>query len=392
MTIAVGDFNGDGFQDVAVGESAPSGGVYDVGAVYVYDGGRDGVSTTPTMLPGPTGQPLYTPTLASGDINGDGYDDLVVGYPGARIGHQGYVTTYYGSQAGLSAADSTQTMDTHVTTQGERTFGEAIAVADVNGDGYDDVVVGEPEVHTQKGAPASNIQVFDGTSHGLSSGRTIIDASQVHGGKSFGATLAAGQLDGHHGADVAVGAPEDRSSRLTASGHIVQLSGRVVILSGGSHGLRVAHPQVITPASPLPRVVPEVKYLGDALAIGRVLGGSHADLVVGAPPLNGTSGAIYVLPAAGRGVNVSAAVGITQRSVGVRGHAAASAFFGWPFSLLIRKGTSQRTLAIGSFNFRGHTHVNGAVFLVHESHGRLRLHRELLGPANSRYYGYALAS
>ena len=105
------------------------------GGVYVYLGGRRPRSAVATP-PGPRrGQRLRLAVASAGDVNGDGYGDVVVG----ATGKLRYI--YFGSAAGIRTAPS----ETLVGPDIGSGFGDAVAGAgDVNGDGYADVVVGAP--------------------------------------------------------------------------------------------------------------------------------------------------------------------------------------------------------------------------------------------------------
>ncbi len=124
----VPDFNGDGFADVAIGSPA-------VGSqsVSVFDGRSNGPGFTPEETL--TGGALFGEAVASaGDVNGDGFVDLAV----AAGGGPGSVTVYLGGPAGPGGTGTT--LSPGDVTSG---FGAAIASAgDVNGDGYADLLVG----------------------------------------------------------------------------------------------------------------------------------------------------------------------------------------------------------------------------------------------------------
>ena len=138
-----GDLNGDGFGDVVVGSSGDAGGT---GAVYVYFGGP--VSPAPlahTKLTASDAQPSSAfgfDVAVAGDVNGDGFDDVVVGSPSAGVPEPGAAYVYLGGPGGLDSASELKL----TVTDTARHFGETVQSAgDVNGDGFDDIVVGVPE-------------------------------------------------------------------------------------------------------------------------------------------------------------------------------------------------------------------------------------------------------
>ena len=132
----VPDFDGDGFADLAVGVTSANG----AGSVVLFRGGPAGVETTAAqtlMAGGPGEAPL---PVVAGDINGDGFVDLAVGAP--TPDRRGAVSVYLGGPTGLAVAAPTA-LDPGMVTLG---FGQTVAPAgDVNGDGYADLLVGGQE-------------------------------------------------------------------------------------------------------------------------------------------------------------------------------------------------------------------------------------------------------
>ena len=136
-----GDVNGDGFDDVIVGCPHCRNGQYQEGLAFVYQGSSVGLSTTPDWTADQGGGLLGWSVGTAGDVNGDGYADVIVGapaYSNPQFG-EGAAFVYEGSAAGLPGTPS-RSIDSD---QAYSYFGGAVGTAgDVNGDGFDDVIVG----------------------------------------------------------------------------------------------------------------------------------------------------------------------------------------------------------------------------------------------------------
>jgi hypothetical protein len=125
---SAGDVNGDGYADIVIGAQDLNNGY---GAAYVYLGGAGGISTTPTTLPSP-GR-LYgdfgKSVAEGGDLNGDGFGDVLI------VGSN-YVYVYWGGKDGVSPTPTT------LSPPAKNGVQSVANVGDVNGDGHPDIVTG----------------------------------------------------------------------------------------------------------------------------------------------------------------------------------------------------------------------------------------------------------
>jgi hypothetical protein len=223
-----GDVNGDGYDDVIVG--APKyNSPLDEGWAFVYHGSASGLSSTPDWTAeGNQGSAHFGYSVATaGDVNGDGYDDIVVGAPYYDNGQagEGRAFVYYGSASGLSVtADWTAESD-----QGDAWFGWSVGTAgDVNGDGYDDVVVGA-HFYDNGQADEGRAFVYHGSASGLSpTPDWTAESDQVQA--IFGWSVGtAGDVNGDGYDDVVVGA------HLYDNGQADE--GRAFVYHGSASGL-----------------------------------------------------------------------------------------------------------------------------------------------------------
>jgi hypothetical protein len=164
-SLAVADFDGDGYADIAAGSADESGGAG--GHVTIFPGSTDVTQgTTTTFTQGAAGVPgpgaagdKFGSTLSAGDINKDGEYDLAVGVPGHTVSDQaaaGEAVVLYGSASGLtgtgSQALSQSTSGVAGAAEAGDAFGWAVDLLDVNADGSADLIAGAPKENGTDGA------------------------------------------------------------------------------------------------------------------------------------------------------------------------------------------------------------------------------------------------
>jgi hypothetical protein len=300
--VATGDFNGDGYDDLAVGVPGRAVDNHDnAGEVYILHGGSGGIvgksfvqswnQDSAGVVSVPNNGNLFGSTLVTGDFNGDGNDDLAIGIPGEIVrGHSGAgaVTVLYGSPFGLTGSGSHYITQEAVglTSANQEFFGSALAAGDFNGDGFDELAIGAP-AETVGGHPSAGLVVVIGSSAaGLNlNARTFLHQdlpgtrNQAENGDSFGFALATGNFDNDAFDDLAIGVPyEDVSGVVNAGG--------VQVFYGSTTGLRfdVFFSQAGFAGGEDLRGVPEAyDHFGYALAAGDFDGNGTDDLAVGVP-------------------------------------------------------------------------------------------------------------
>lgn len=266
--LAVGDFDRDGYHDLAVASFSA------VWVTYGHDGVRSGRAEWRPVLP----ETADVGPLAAGDVTGDGFADLAVVYSEDDPADEGTGVVFRGSRTGLSD-------------RVEGTFPGwgvgAVAVGDVDGDGHGDVIAGNS--HADAEDPGGQIYVSRGSATGLAGEHTLwtrgspgMPPGRPEAVDGFGDAVAAGDVDGDGYADVAVG----------AGGQV----GAAFLLYGGRDGLSAKGAQVFGPES-AGRPAESAQGFGREVALTDLDGDGRAELAVSA----GDGGGMTVLSPGGKG-------------------------------------------------------------------------------------------
>jgi hypothetical protein len=348
-SLAVGDFNGDGYSDLAVAAPSYATHKYDEqGAVFIFRGSPTGLHEQSRKLVATYpvsnhGVHGFGDALATADVNHDGYADLAVSQP--QNDHR-FIALYRGSLHGLRPR--------HYTVVAKGRSASALAFGDVNGDGHPDLVLGLPDAERDYSDMSDGaIAVVIGSARGLTptyhvylSAAAGVKASDT----AFGSAVAVGDINHDGYSDVVVGAPYNNE---------------IVVLFGSKDGLRPSHRQSIRQRQVSSTPSHYLDGFGSALAIGDVTGDGFADVVVGAPGarVNGHdyAGQIFFLRGSTHGLTLTHHQMFTQDTAGVPGTALATAQFGSALSLAARSGDAHLDLEVSAPNDPQSGHGSGFV-------------------------------
>ncbi|MEU9339079.1 FG-GAP and VCBS repeat-containing protein [Streptomyces sp. NPDC048290] len=410
------DFNGDGYRDLAIGAwGADVGSVHAAGAVVVMYGTASGVSTTSKRAVFTQNSPNVPGTaetddrfgysLAAGDLNGDGYSDLVVGSQYESTSTKrgiGSLHVLWGSRTGLSGG-ALLPQPSGLTAWGG--YGSDVAVADVDGDGKLDVTgtgqnnthlyqgpfatSGKPRVHNPVAELGSTYEViagdldgdrkaervypfgedgdergairylthapFDGNSP--ESDYRVVDLPNADGDPG-----AIGDINGDGYGDLVLG-DSGEPNGTAPGGH---KGGQISVWYGSKNGPDPAQrPTVVhQDTAGVPGAGEAYDGFGAAVAVGDVNGDGFADVAVGVPGEdNGTvkdTGAVTVLFGSSTGLKATGAKSYTQNTTGVPGADERGDAFGLTVQLTDLTKDRKAELIIGS----GYENANGGITVL----------------------------
>jgi hypothetical protein len=238
---------------------------------------------------GPEARDLFGSAIATGDFNRDGYDDLAIGAPGEDSG-AGAVNVLWGSASGLTTAVAgnagNQLWDRSLLIGSRRSgdqFGYSLAAADFDDDGDDDLAVGAPYAPANGKPQAGVVNILNGSFSGLTDQDNLElhrDSPGIAGEADsydhFGYALATGDFKGRGGRrDLVIGVPGDGPDWF---------SGSIQYVYGSTSGLAGASNSFLHQDSPyVPGGREGFDMFGSTLRVGDFNGDDFDDLAVGVP-------------------------------------------------------------------------------------------------------------
>jgi len=289
-----GDVNGDGYSDVIVGAYRYDNGQSDEGRAFVYLGSPTGLSASPNWTAESDQAAAWFGYCVStaGDVNGDGYSDVIVGAYGFDNGqnNEGRVYVYHGSVSGLSNTPNWITESDQANSQ----FGYSVStLGDVNGDGFSDIIVGANSYDNGE-VDEGKAFVYHGSSLGLSTSVNWTAENNQFGALFANSTSTAGDVNGDGFSDAIIGAPNFDNGQTD--------EGRTYVYLGSVSGLSVTS-NWITESNQADA------YFGTSVfTAGDVNGDGYSDVIVGSPDYdNGESneGKAFVYYGSSSGLSVT---------------------------------------------------------------------------------------
>ncbi len=391
------DFNGDGYADLVIGAQGDKvGSATAAGGVWIVYGGSHGTNTGGRhryLTENTIGRGASSATndsfgyaSTSGDFNGDGYDDLAIGAPGKTIngqGRAGAVIVVYGSQSGIITSNAQffheNVSGMNATAHANEYFGGAITAGDFNGDHKADLAIGA--YHEDVGSTTGAGAVFElfGTRSGLSHAAPLLPHTftaltpGLHGGISasdgFGDAVLAADFNGDHYSDLAIDVPYKK-----VGGHTD--AGLVHVLRGSPSGLTGTGAQTLTQdTSGIPDSSETNDLWGYTLGAIDINGDGRSELIIGAPGesqgAKQSIGAVTVLWGSPWGPLTTNALFYLLANTTFGQTATAYDWFGSSFAAFDFDGDGRQDLAIGVEGRTTSDAYAGEVVVLHNVGGRL---------------------
>jgi hypothetical protein len=371
--LTTGDFNHDGYDDLAIGdhgEYVEGTDQQGAGGVWVLRGGPDGLRAD--VIQHITQDSPYVPgvseesdqwgwSLAAGDLNGDGYDDLAVGADLESVGsaeRAGDVTVLFGGSNGVKTAHSIGLTQNDVgvpgtAERGDR-FGASLAIGNVNGDKYADLVIGAPGENPDDDGGTGAVALIWGAADGLSrtgatlvTGKATTKAAKIPGTHMYGlgSRVAVTDTNGDGRGEVISSSPAAEVDRRASAGAVASFPGRTT-------GLSASGVQLLSQRGAVPGTPEDHDSCGSSLAVGDVTGDGRGDVILGCSGesvgAEQRAGAFLLLRGSAGGLTATKARSISQDTSAVPGAAETDDRFGSAVTVLNFDGIDALDLVVGA--------------------------------------------
>ena len=322
---SVGDINGDGIDDFAIGAAGADPNGDSSGATYIVYGKANGFNANINLgnldvgdgfrIAGERAGDLSGSSVSASDINGDGYNDIIIGAPNADPNGNKSGSTYvvFGKESGfsgtvdLSNIVSSGSGGVRINGENKRDFsGSSVSTGDVNGDGYDDIIIGAYGADSNGNKSGSTYVVFGAADEGYYGLSGTIELCEIDGRDGFRidgenrgdwsgySVSSAGDINGDGYDDIIIGADKADPNGVKNSGSTYVVFGkesrfsRTIDLSelDGSDGFRIDGES-------------RWDWSGDSVSsAGDINGDGYDDIIIGADgadPNGASSGSTYVV-------------------------------------------------------------------------------------------------
>jgi FKBP-type peptidyl-prolyl cis-trans isomerase len=344
QALAVGDFNGDRIDDLAIGVPGMNGGA---GGVYILVGTRKGLKSSSAQLwtqnsGGVEGVAQanvnFGAALATGDFNRDHTIDLAIGAPNEKVGtfaNAGAVHILYNNGRGLRGTGDQLWDQGDLGANGavaaNNNFGTALAAGDFNADGYRDLAIGAPGQTVSTFAGAGQVNVMYGARSGLSkSNNQVWKATDLQGivnaGAQFGFSLSTGDINDDSRSDLAIGSPGEDIPAVGSAAAATNV-GAVHVMLGSSSRLTATGNQIFHEnTTGITAMTADGDRFGETVAFGRLNSDRTDDLAISVPGAtvssNADAGALRLLFSTGSALGTTGTQLVNQNTSGVIGFGA----------------------------------------------------------------------